>query len=161
MLMSFRFSGITRDRGDGTAITTSLSKPDTPPIISDSGTFTKPLTSRNVHAPRLAWPDGDCWGYQLDSTGVDQSADALADWAGTGGQDVCGSFTFVWFPRREMMVYYCIDAANRCGNIDTTDVRYALGQMDDHCPPYQASWFKWPGSFEIVGKARVGDNVCV
>lgn len=59
------------------------------------------------------------------------------------------------------MAYYCIAAHSRCGNVDKNYVSYALGQMDAHCAAYQASRFRWPNSFEIVGKARVGDDVCV
>ncbi|KIN05280.1 hypothetical protein OIDMADRAFT_17876 [Oidiodendron maius Zn] len=61
---------------------------------------------------------------------------------------------------QEMLVYYCIDTTNRCGNFDTIDVRYALEQMDSMCQRYEASWYKWPGSFRIIGKCRSGDNIC-
>ncbi|KAJ4418197.1 hypothetical protein N0V85_001529 [Neurospora sp. IMI 360204] len=60
-----------------------------------------------------------------------------------------------------MMAYYCIDAPRSSGNLDVDDVNYALEQMDATCQRYEASYFKWDGSVEIVGKGRSGDNVCV
>ncbi|KAH7360205.1 hypothetical protein BKA65DRAFT_473366 [Rhexocercosporidium sp. MPI-PUGE-AT-0058] len=122
----------------------------------------KPRSSRNVRAPRTVWPDGDCWQYTLDHAGVDEPARDLANWAGNNGNDLCspGDANIYWFSnRRATIVYYCIDTHGRCGNIDTADVRYALGQMDAHCAPYEASWFKWPQSYEIIGKSRVGDDI--
>lgn len=34
-------------------------------------------------------------------------------------------------------------------------------RTDNLCVRYEASYFKWPGSVEIVGKGREGDNICV
>ncbi|KAG4417587.1 hypothetical protein IFR04_009317 [Cadophora malorum] len=155
---------IAQELADGTTITTSISNPDTALIISHYVATNKPRVSRNIHGRRFAWPDGDCWGYQLDHAGVDQAANGLADWATNGGHNLCSSDdgTYTYFVnRRNTIVYYCIDAPRRCGNLDTNDVRYALGQMDAHCPRYEASWFKWPGSVEIVGKAKIGDEICI
>ncbi|KAG4432790.1 hypothetical protein IFR05_011726 [Cadophora sp. M221] len=156
--------GPSKSQSDGTTITHSISNRDFPPIVTTSLENNKPRSSRNVHAPRTVWPDGDCWAYTLDHAGVDQSANDLANWAGNGGHDLCapsGSTFYYFYNNRATIVYYCIDAPGRCGNIDRNDVRYALGQMDAHCPPYQASWFKWPQSYEIIGKSRFGDDVCV
>lgn len=82
--MKFHLEGITTLQADGTTLTESLDFPDLAPIIST--TNGNALISRNIHYPRLAWPDGDCWGYQLDHSGVDGSADGLRNWAGTGGK---------------------------------------------------------------------------
>lgn len=40
------------------------------------------------------------------------------------------------------------------------DLNKALSKMDAKCVPYQASWYRWANSNEIVGKARTGDKVC-
>ena len=60
----------------------------------------------------------------------------------------------------QMFAYYCLNGPNKCGNLDRNDVYYAKAQMDDKCRRYEASWFGWPGSFEIVGKATIGDSIC-
>ncbi|EUC40406.1 hypothetical protein COCMIDRAFT_108889 [Bipolaris oryzae ATCC 44560] len=106
----------------------------------------------------------DCWGYQLEEFGIDRAFEALAEgWAGNG-QDVCSSTPglrrYVASLRNQMMVYYCVNESGKCGNCNRDDVYYAMAQMDAKCRRYEASWFGWPGSFEIVGKARQGDNVC-
>ncbi|USP79401.1 hypothetical protein yc1106_06675 [Curvularia clavata] len=106
----------------------------------------------------------DCWGYQLEEFGIDRAFEALAEqWAGNG-QDVCsdepGKRRYVASLRDQMMVYYCVNEVGKCGNCNRDDVYYAMAQMDSKCRRYEASWFGWPGSFEIVGKARQGDNVC-
>ncbi|PVH84668.1 hypothetical protein DL98DRAFT_610070 [Cadophora sp. DSE1049] len=159
------FNGISvQEQADGTTVITSISNPDTAPIISRNLATAKPRSSRNVHASRFAWPDGDCWGYQLDHTGVDEAFNGLMDWVANGGHTLCsgdnGNY-YHFINRRGTIVYYCIDVPRRCGNIDINDVRYALGQMDAHCQLYEASWFKWPGSVEIIGKARFGDEICI
>ncbi|KAK3371188.1 hypothetical protein B0T24DRAFT_706072 [Lasiosphaeria ovina] len=104
-----------------------------------------------------------CFGYQLDTSGVDRSAEALRKWAGSGGHTLTSGKGNNWYAVvvEETIVYYCIDAPNSSGNLDVNDVNYALGQMDATCRPYEASYFNWPGSVEIVGKGRKGDNICV
>ncbi|KAH8588846.1 hypothetical protein B0O99DRAFT_600360 [Bisporella sp. PMI_857] len=153
---------ITTDQGDGTIVTTSLSNPDFPPIVSEATAPTKSLKSRNVLAPRQKWADGDCYNEPLDHSGVDAAVEAWVSLVANGGYELCSGngYTYALFNKEEMVVYYCIHAANRCGNLDEVDVRYALGQMDAHCPAYQASWFWWPNSVEIFGKAKSGDHIC-
>ncbi len=59
------------------------------------------------------------------------------------------------------MVYYCINARDTYGNLDSLDFDHALIQMHATCRRYEASYFRWDGSAEIVGKASVNDRVCL
>ncbi|OIW26662.1 hypothetical protein CONLIGDRAFT_707072 [Coniochaeta ligniaria NRRL 30616] len=111
----------------------------------------------------VAKRDVGCFGYQLDTSGVDQAVQGLKDWATSGGHTLTSGDhnTMVVINIEGMIAYYCIDAPWSSGNLDINDVNYALVQMDATCRRYEASYFKWPGSVEIVGKGRAGDNVCV
>lgn len=125
----------------------------------DSESF---LVEPAVHKRAMAKRDIGCFGYQLDESGVDASVQALKNWAGNGHTLTSGDHnTFVVSTNEGMIAYYCIDAPWSSGNLDVNDVNYALGQMDGTCRRYEASYFKWPGSVEIVGKGRSGDNICV
>ncbi|CEI70725.1 hypothetical protein FVEN_g790 [Fusarium venenatum] len=103
----------------------------------------------------------DCWGYELDHSGVDEAVTSLKNWAGTG-QDWSsqGTPSYFGYNARGVYVYYCINAPNSAGNIDVQDINYALGQMDAVCKRYEASYFRWEGSVEIIGNARSGTAVC-
>ncbi|EOA90747.1 hypothetical protein ACJQWK_11172 [Exserohilum turcicum] len=105
----------------------------------------------------------DCWGYQLDESGIDAAYQMLANWAGSG-RDICSNTPGRqnWHAEisEQMMVYYCVKQSGKCGNADRQDISYAMAQMDSKCRRYEASWFGWPSSFEIVGKGRAGDDVC-
>jgi hypothetical protein len=103
-------------------------------------------------------------GNPLDHTGVDIVLGNLRDWANNpGGRTLSSgaSPNFFAFYDEGMMAYYCINAPNTSGNLDLNDVNYALVQMDSHCAPYTASFFEWPGSYEIVGKCAQTTAVCL
>lgn len=107
-----------------------------------------------------------CWGTPLDPVHVDVM---VYDWNivlrnTPGGMAVCSpSAQTAWwrFTTDSVMVYYCINTRNYCGNLDYNDFHYALFQMDAHCPRYTSSYFQWDGSPEIVGKARASTAVCL
>ncbi|OIW31518.1 hypothetical protein CONLIGDRAFT_652575 [Coniochaeta ligniaria NRRL 30616] len=121
------------------------------------------IRKREAAAPmarQSAW-GGDCFPRDLNHIGVDDAVEDLKSWAGNGH-----SFTSkdanAWFGirTRGVIVYYCITKAYTTGNLNVDDVNYALLQMDSHCVPYQASYFRWPGSFEIVGKDTFDAHFC-
>lgn len=106
--------------------------------------------------------DAHCWGYQLDHGGVDEAAQALKNWAGSGQQLTSGGTTnYFGYNMKGVYVYYCINWTHSQGNLDTKDVSYALGMMDSACPAYEAGYFQWPCTPEIVGKCRSGTAVCL
>ncbi|KAB5526425.1 hypothetical protein GE09DRAFT_1229265 [Coniochaeta sp. 2T2.1] len=108
-----------------------------------------------------AW-GGDCFPRDLNHQGCDGAVQGLKNWAGNGRTLTSGnSNALVSVDTRGAMAYYCIDAPHSSGNLDTVDINYALEKMDANCVPYQASYFKWPGSVEIVGKDVLGANICV
>jgi hypothetical protein len=112
-------------------------------------------------ARQSAW-GGDCFPRDLNHQGCDDSAQGLKDWAGTGTTLTSrDGNAWVGVRTRGAIVYYCIDAPHSSGNLNVADIDYALVQMDNHCAAYQASYFKWPGSVEIVGKDVVGATFCV
>jgi hypothetical protein len=86
----------------------------------------------------------------------------LKDWAGNGHelQSYADSNAYIAIVSKGVMIYYCINRPNSKGNLDVKDVNYALEQMDGKCVRYDASWFAWDNTPEIVGKARAGDSVC-
>ncbi|KAM0251443.1 hypothetical protein ACHAQJ_008194 [Trichoderma viride] len=103
-----------------------------------------------------------CWGYQLDHGGVDDAVVQLKDWASTGHELDSGATTnYFGYNVNGVYVYYCINAPNSSGNLDVVDVDYALGQMDSQCQLYEAGYYQWDGSPEIVGKCRSGTAVCL
>ncbi|KAH7169781.1 uncharacterized protein B0J16DRAFT_376673 [Fusarium flagelliforme] len=103
----------------------------------------------------------DCWGYQLDHGGVDQAVVQLKKWAGTGRDWSSGNKPdYFGYNSRGVYVYYCINAKHSSGNIDVTDIDYALGQMDAKCQRYEAGYYQWDGSPELIGKCRSGTQVC-
>ncbi|KAF5246280.1 hypothetical protein FAUST_1397 [Fusarium austroamericanum] len=106
--------------------------------------------------------DTHCWGYELDHGGVDAAVVQLKNWAGTGRDwKSDGTPSYFGYNERGVYVYYCINAPRSQGNLDVADINYALGQMDSKCKRYEAGYFRWDGSVEIVGKTRSGDNICL
>lgn len=128
----------------------------------DSESFlVEPTTQKRSVAP-VAKRTVGCFGYQLDESGVDGAVVGLKNWAGSGHTLTSSDENyFVAVTVEGMIAYYCIDAPRSSGSLDVDDVNYALAQMDATCRRYEASYFKWPGSVEIVGKGRSGDNICV
>ncbi|PVH85274.1 hypothetical protein DL98DRAFT_608025 [Cadophora sp. DSE1049] len=163
------------ERSDGSLISRSVDDPTLTPIItrapidpeSDSEADSTAVDAPTSLNPRFAWANGDCWSYKLNAEGTDRAVTQMKEWYSVGRPNLCsndsngGVRVYSLGGPYKAMVYYCIVARNACGNLDLNDVNYALRQMDAHCPRYQASWFRWPGSNEIVGKANVGDHICV
>lgn len=104
----------------------------------------------------------DCWGNMLDRPTVDGLLNGLRDWAGNGQQICVTDSRTQWFEIafNGVLVYYCVNERNKCGTANRGDIDYAIFQMDNKCRPYEASWWGWPNTFEIVGKARSWDAVC-
>lgn len=104
----------------------------------------------------------DCWGYLLDHGGVDDAVVSLKSWAGSGRDWSSGDRPdYFGYNSRGVYVYYCINAPHSSGNLDVQDINYALGQMDSKCKRYEAGYFQWIGSPELVGKCRSGTAVCL
>lgn len=143
----------------------SLSDSSLAPIVVERSAEVAPeplAHSAKFSRSALAKRRVDCWGYQLDQTGVDVAAQQLAETCGNGLEIKTEPDRTVALHvlREGMIAYYCVNSGGKTGNCDRDDVRYAFYQMDLRCRRYEASWFGWPGSFEIVGKAREGDVVC-
>ncbi|KAM7216056.1 hypothetical protein V8F06_008529 [Rhypophila decipiens] len=106
----------------------------------------------------------DCWGTALDRPGTDRAAQCLRNAAArSGGIDLrsgAGPYYYSCVDSA-VRVYYCINAGNSWGNANLEDVNYALSQMDGRCPAYTASYFRWDGTPEIVGKARADTPICL
>lgn len=111
---------------------------------------------------RLDKRQTSCWGNNLNHYDVDFLVDMLKEWSVGGGEVHSGDKgTSGWISKwNDVILYYCVVTANTYGNLDLVDVNYAPLQMDSACPPYTASWFRWPGSSEIVGKATNDQEIC-
>ena len=104
-----------------------------------------------------------CWGTHLDHRGVDEAVVALKNWAGKGGKSLVSGDHKAYFGynRRGVYVYYCIDRPHREGNLDINDINHALWEMDHTCRAYEAGYYQWDSTPEIVGKCTSGTAVCV
>ncbi|KAL2060003.1 hypothetical protein VTL71DRAFT_9825 [Oculimacula yallundae] len=117
---------------DGTVLTTSLSDPSLPPIITSNSPTSLSLPQRLSRsaktASHLTKRRVDCWGTNLDHAGVDRAADALTNWA-AGGTELCsptasGRNNWHGYTYRGVLVYYCIDQPTGCGNLNNADGSY-------------------------------------
>ncbi|KAM0301594.1 hypothetical protein ACHAPM_005826 [Fusarium culmorum] len=125
------YSGV--NNADGSSSVTHM---DTGETFNFAAPAKRSLEKRDTH----------CWGYELDhGTGRDWKSD--------------GTPSYFGYNERGVYVYYCINAPRSQGNLDVADINYALGQMDSKCKRYEAGYFRWDGSVEIVGKTRSGDNI--
>ncbi|RKK87961.1 hypothetical protein BFJ68_g16985 [Fusarium oxysporum] len=103
-----------------------------------------------------------CWGYELDHSGVDSAVVQLKNWAGTGHDWGAGDKpSYFGYNARGVYVYYCINAPFSVGNVDVADIDFALSQMDGQCKRYEAGYYRWDGSPELIGKVRSGTAVCL
>ncbi|KAM7201666.1 hypothetical protein V8F33_003215 [Rhypophila sp. PSN 637] len=108
----------------------------------------------------------DCWANQfLDRTGTDRAANCLRNRAKqSGGIDLRTPSTsglYYGCVDSAVRVYYCVNKPNSWGNANLDDINYGLRQMDARCQPYQASYFRWDNTPEIVGKARADTRICL
>lgn len=130
----------------------------------DRRDMTSPASDLSTRSAKFALSKRrtDCWNYQLDHAGVDSAYEGLKGWAGNGRdlQSYPDANAYIAYISKGAMAYYCINRPNSKGNLDVRDVQYALEQMDAKCVRYDASWFAWDGTSEIVGKARASDLVC-
>ncbi|KAH7075065.1 hypothetical protein FB567DRAFT_183047 [Paraphoma chrysanthemicola] len=139
-----------------TSVTNSSETYTTAP---NTGTPPATISARGTH---LSKRRTDCWGTSLSHSGVDIAANGLRNWAGEGHQYNSGNRNAVMMAKSQgVMVYYCINRPHSSGNLDRADVDYALRQMDSKCRLYEAGWFGWDGSVEIVGKCRDSDAICL
>ncbi|KYK57294.1 hypothetical protein DCS_04302 [Drechmeria coniospora] len=152
------YSGQTHDDGSTTMTSLQSGAKFTFPLVGDDGERAK----RSVD-DALAKRDTSCWGYELDHDGVDEGVVALKNWAGNNGQTISSGDTtsYFGFNRKGVYVYYCINQAHSQGNLDINDINYALRNMDGTCRRYEAGYFLWPGTPELVGKCRSGTAVCL
>ena len=107
----------------------------------------------------------ECWGDQLDRANTDKAAQCLRNAAAQpGGIDIntpSNAALYYLCSENNVKVYYCVDKPNSHGNANLVDINYGLSQMDSKCPAYRASYFRWDGTPEIVGKARSDTNICL
>lgn len=176
------FAGHSYD--NGTTVIESLSDPGLVPIVTHDAT----AHARSAKFRRAAEPAvlekrrTDCWNHPLDGSGVDTSMGflkqkvfsatatnycsaiaGLANWAGNGHEfrPPPNAVGFVGVVAEAVITYYCISRPNSVGNLDRDDVWYAHNQMNSKCGQYRSGWFGWPGSVEIVGRAREGAEICL
>ncbi|KAJ0330130.1 hypothetical protein COL922a_012549 [Colletotrichum nupharicola] len=119
--------------------------------IEPSADWENSVSERSVDGgepvSRLGRRSTSCWGSALDRAGTDAAVSAWKTKA-------------IWFIRRGVKVYYCINAPNSSGSLDLVDINHALKQMDTACPRYTAGYFRWDGSVEIFGKAAENVPIC-
>ncbi|PHH65113.1 hypothetical protein CDD81_3244 [Ophiocordyceps australis] len=151
------YSGIVHPNGSTTMTSLESGAKYNLDLVQDTADHAK----RSEHT--LEKRDISCWGYELDHGGVDEGVVALKNWAGNNGQTIVSGDTtnYYGFNRKGVYVYYCINVPHSQGNLDINDINYALRNMDSGCRPYEASYFRWPGSPELVGKCRSGTPVCL
>lgn len=144
---------------DGTSSWQSLTNTSAPAIIvvPETKRSTPDLSSAKFGKRRT-----DCWGHMLNRGDTDSALQHLREWAGGGRDFSSGPGPAVYGATRgDMIAYYCITLPWRTGNLHVDDVNHAIREMDAKCRPYEASWYGWDGSFEIVGKSRIVDRICI
>ncbi|OBT73898.1 hypothetical protein VF21_08265 [Pseudogymnoascus sp. 05NY08] len=152
------YSGINHPDGSTTMTSLSTGEAYTFALTSTPSTPQTRRTSRDGISKR----DTSCWGYELDHGGVDQGVAALKNWAGSGHDLVSDDArSYYGFNNKGVYYYYCINAYHTQGNLDMGDIDYANRMMDANCGGYQAGFFRWPGTPELVGKCRSGTAVCL
>ncbi|KFY14747.1 hypothetical protein V491_05922 [Pseudogymnoascus sp. VKM F-3775] len=142
------YSGVTHPDGSTTMTALESGETYTFNLVRSAA---KP-SGRSEYA--VAKRDISCWGYQLYHGGVDDGVRALKNWAGTSGVELTSgdSRNYYGFNNKGVYVYYYINELHKKGNLDINDIDYALRSMDSKCQAYEASYYRWPGSREIVGK---------
>ncbi|KAH0431432.1 hypothetical protein CcaCcLH18_07048 [Colletotrichum camelliae] len=129
-------------------------------IVEPSADLEDSVSDGGEPVSRLGRRYTSCWGSALDKAGTDAAVSAWKNKVGPTGAYALSSGSnpkAIWFIRRGVKVYYCINAPNSSGNLDLVDINHALKQMDASCPRYTAGYFRWDGSVEIFGKT--GENV--
>ncbi|KAF4868712.1 hypothetical protein CGCSCA1_v012181 [Colletotrichum siamense] len=135
--------------------------------IEPSADWERSVSERSVDGgepiSRLGRRPTSCWGSALDRAGTDAAVSAWKNKVGPTGAFALRSGSnpkAIWFIRRGVKVYYCINAPNSSGSLDLVDINHALKQMDTACPRYTAGYFRWDGSVEIFGKAAENVPIC-
>ncbi|KAK1834112.1 hypothetical protein QBC39DRAFT_431891 [Podospora conica] len=156
---------ITEILANGTLVHTSVNNPRALPIVEEASTLAARAVS--AEAPggnKLSRRRTDCWGRNLDHAGVDRAVQKWKNYLAqytTVNLSTDGSQRYFQFIDSAMTVYYCVNRKNSYGSLSLDDFNYALRQMDQKCRAYEASFFQWDGSVEIVGKATLNDRVCI
>lgn len=138
---------------NGAYIWASVASPSDPPYYT-----TPSIKSQHVSAlsAKFSKRRTDCWGTSLSHSGVNIAMNGLCNWADKDTEFSSGSggTNFKAARSQGVTMYYCINARNARGNLNREDFNFTARQMDAKCRPYEASWYGWDGSVEIVGKAR-------
>lgn len=143
---------------NGTLVHTSITNPRAVPIITVPST----LPARSDAA--LTRRRTGCWGRNLDNLAIDRLVrkwQAYLKTIASATITTKNSQHYIQYTDSAMTVYYCVNRKNSVGSLSLEDFNYALRRMDDQCRPYEASYFQWDGSVEIVGKASLNDRVCI
>ena len=146
---------------DGTVAHTPLSNPSELASVQGASAFSR--RAPKEPAGRLDKRFVSCWGRQLDNAGTDKAVSQWKSYLSTTILELRSTDRtyYVQFVNDGVTVYYCINARNSVGSLSLEDFNYALVQMDATCRRYEASYYQWDGSPEIVGKASVNDRVCL
>ncbi|KAG7285869.1 hypothetical protein NEMBOFW57_008163 [Staphylotrichum longicolle] len=152
---------LTTANADGTITRTPINDPSDLANLEGVSVFSR----RAPEKPTLALGKRyvSCWGRQLDTYGTDKAVNQWKSYLATNILELhsTSSTYSVQYANDGVAVYYCINAKNSVGSLNLEDFNYALRQMDARCRAYEASYFQWDGSPEIVGKASVNDRVCL
>lgn len=148
---------LTEILANGTLVHTSVTNPRALPIVQDG----------LAHGARSSGPlnrrKTSCWGRGLDAPGIDRAVEKWKAYLAQYGSVTIktgNSQRYLQFTDSAMTVYYCVNRKNAEGNLSLDDFNYAVRKMDEQCRLYEASYFQWDGSVEIVGKASLNDRVC-
>lgn len=152
---------LTEILANGTLVHTSVTNPGALPIIQE-GLAPSTLPARDSDA--LTRRRTDCWGRNLDALAIDRIVKRWKAYLRTVSSATLktgNSQHYIQFTDSSMTVYYCVNRKNSQGSLSYDDFNYALRKMDEKCRAYEASFFQWDGSVEIVGKASLNDRVCI
>jgi hypothetical protein len=152
---------LTEVHADGTVVRTPL---DDAANVTGVSITQRSVSENSAATSNLGKRFVDCWSWNLDHAGTDNAVKKWKDRLNKGTVGVTSPKDRPWYIEEVsdgVSVYYCVNAPNRSGSLSLVDFNYALEQMDANCARYQASYFRWDNSVEIVGKASVDDPVCL
>jgi hypothetical protein len=156
-----------RNFNNGTTVFTEIGNPSAAPVYEQWDMSVESLRLRQREAMSSNQKRfTDCWGWGLDASGVDKGVAYWDAWLreNPGGYELTSTdrnTAFAAVDYEAMRVYYCVNARRARGNMDLEDFRYAIGEMDRRCRAYEAGYFRWDGSPELVGKARSDTPICL
>lgn len=154
---------LTEVLANGTLVHTSVTNPRALPIVQDGLAAPSLLAARDADH-QLTRRRTDCWGRNLDAPAIDRLVNkwkAHLRQVSSVTLKAGASQHYLQYTDSSMTVYYCVNRKNSQGSLSYDDFNYALRKMDERCRAYEASFFQWDGSVEIVGKASLNDRVCI